>query len=495
MYTANNLSPTIKKSFDLLKKQSDQNTPWKQEINQILYESSIPQDENNLFSLIHKKQHIEMIFSAFLENEEAIFCAYQNKEFKNWTNFRSCDADQILLKNLGLKMFNGDPNQGDKPLIRSSEYSQEVSYEIFRQSHQQNLDFDIYIEDPLFINYLKSQSNSDGAYGLGKFISDKYLACNRAIGVLCGVTEKPAKVFTANKEQQQAYNNAIKAGQKRTLNDLFYTLTVMPTHQDAINANIPYNEFTTMYLEMCDQPDKEVQAAQEKLIQKFNAAKKLRITNSDGTDISMDLYDEEGPFTFANSVTAKNIPGSEFFSAPAKYSVNGCIVAKGRFIGNLNKHDIIEDITLVFKNGEIIFYDAVKGFETLKENIEHNKESRFLGEIAFGTNSACQQHVANSLMCEKIGGSFHIAIGNAFQYTEYCGKPIRVNNGNKSDDGFHWDVTTMLIGKEGRVMLDDVLVMENGLWIGDEFDVLNRGWQAIPFEERPPYWQKKFPKP
>ena len=67
---------------------------------------------------------------------------------------------------------------------------------------------------------------------------------------------------------------------------------------------------------------------------------------------------------------------------------------------------------------------------------------------------------------------------------------MHVNNGSVSK--LHWDVTTMLHGKEGRIYLDDRLVMDNGQWLDKKYDVLNRGWAALPEDRRPPYWREKL---
>ena len=41
------------------------------------------------------------------------------------------------------------------------------------------------------------------------------------------------------------------------------------------------------------------------------------------------------------------------------------------------------------------------------------------------------------------------------------------------------------------------LVMDNGEWLDkSKYDVLNRGWEAVPKAERPDYWKNYYdPKP
>jgi aminopeptidase len=94
-----------------------------------------------------------------------------------------------------------------------------------------------------------------------------------------------------------------------------------------------------------------------------------------------------------------------------------------------------------------------------------------------------KRHVANGLLVEKISSSFHLALGEAYQITNYLGKEVHMNNGNDSLD--HWDITTML----GNMYLDDTIVMKDGVFLDPELDVLNRGWNAVPVDERPEQWK------
>ena len=115
--------------------------------------------------------------------------------------------------------------------------------------------------------------------------------------------------------------------------------------------------------------------------------------------------------------------------------------------------------------------------------------ARWTGELGIGTNPHLKKHVANGLLVEKIGGSFHMALGHPYTYTEYGGEPVKVDNGNKSD--LHWDLTTMLHGKDGCIYLDGRAVMKDGRWLDDKYAVLNDGWNAVDKEKRPAYWQSK----
>jgi len=270
---------------------------------------------------------------------------------------------------------------------------------------------------------------------------------------------------------------------RRSSGEMFYTLTQIPTLKDSVIDQIPYSEYLTLFFEMCDQPWDQIGAAQAQLIAEFNAAKIVHITNNDGTDITMDI---DG-FTFANSLIAKNVPGSELFSAPRIDSTNGTIVAKGRFTRG---EQVIENLNLTFKDGVLVDYHADIGQDIFEHIINIDEGARRIGELGIGTNPHLKRHVANGLLVEKIGGSFHVALGAAYTYTEYMGVPVKMDNGNVS--ALHWDITTMLYGKDGRITLDGRVMMEDGFWTDPRYDVLNRGWAALPPGDVPDYWRTKL---
>ena len=36
------------------------------------------------------------------------------------------------------------------------------------------------------------------------------------------------------------------------------------------------------------------------------------------------------------------------------------------------------------------------------------------------------------------------------------------------------------------------IAMDHGQWLDKKYDVLNRGWAALPEDQRPEYWRKKL---
>jgi hypothetical protein len=83
---------------------------------------------------------------------------------------------------------------------------------------------------------------------------------------------------------------------------------------------------------------------------------------------------------------------------------------------------------------------------------------------------------------------------------KYDGEPVNLDNGNRSASGVHFDITSMLAGRNGKVILDGMLIQDNGVWVDEngrpdeKLAVLNKGWDALPEEKRPEWYKKKFPE-
>ncbi len=151
----------------------------------------------------------------------------------------------------------------------------------------------------------------------------------------------------------------------------------------------------------------------------------LHFKNSLGTDITIKLV-ENHVWAGGNEVTTQgiefnpNIPTEETFTMPHKYGVNGKVVATKplNYQGNL-----IEDFWLEFKDGKVINYDAKKEKETLKNLVEFDEGSSYLGEIALISHDSPISNSGilffNTLFDEN--ASCHMALGRAY--------PMNVENG------------------------------------------------------------------
>ncbi|MCM2344515.1 MAG: aminopeptidase [Alphaproteobacteria bacterium] len=488
-----NLGPYYAAQIDLITALSKRPNLWQTEARALLPDlkrSYKRSESDHLLHTLSRAQHMEQIVVAGLEQQHEFKSACAALMAQGWSGFVAPPAPLKLHQSLADKLYNAQRGSADKVLLRLGDGSRLLAPFLVNRCLKDKIPFVIHFQDPDFHALLINHTNNAGAKALGQSFMQMVTGVNKTSVARSGLPNRidvhphPDRVKLYDQETAPFYHKA-------STGELFYTLTAIPTEKDATIDNIPYNDYIQLFFEMCDQPWAAITQAQAALIKEFNAASRVRITNDDGTDVSMELVDHDGThFTFCNSVIAKNVPGSEIFSAPRRDSVNGVVVAKGRFT-----HDraVIENLTMEFKNGELIHYKADQGLEAFKRAVSKDDGARYVGELGIGTNPHLRRHVMNGLLVEKIGGSFHLALGRPYSYKEYGGQPVKVDNGGQSD--LHWDITTLLHGKGGCIYLDERKIMDNGVWISPQYDVLNRGWEAIPHDKRPDYWKDYYNKP
>lgn len=415
--------------------------------------------------LLHRIQRLEWIFSARMENNAIFRDQFYRGTFSTWDDFVSPPASKELQQGLANQLYNAQ-SKNDVPMLEIGDHARAIGCMLFDRCLEEGVKFDVSIFDENFKALLLNNCTIDQAASFGETYALTRAHITTRIVALYNLPEHV--VIKTDKPQKEAYDNATKIFREWVLSGkIHYTLTSIPTRVDADVDGIDYEKYINDYFTMCNQDWVAIESAQNILIETLNAAKNLRFTNNDGTDLTMNI---DG-FTFCNSVVARNIPGSEAFSAPKVDSVNGTIVAKGRFAVKNTQGEIIENITMHFKDGYLHDYAVDKGLNVFEDVINTDKGARYIGEIGIGTNPYWKTHVASILLAEKIGGSFHVALGDAYTYDEYMGTPVKVDNGNRSK--LHWDITTMLWGKDGKIYADDVVIMDDGRWLDPKLAILN----------------------
>jgi aminopeptidase len=446
-------------------------------------------DTDALLQSLFELNRLNKIFAAGLGDDEAFRAAVKKDHIPEWADYSAPPVSDELQESLAKKIYNIEAGKDTNAILTVGDGARQIAKSLFEKCVADGVAPYVDFRDDDFHNFALNHTTEDGVKALAADYIESTASVTKRMVARPGNSGPPLCAVRPDREQlykreTKPYIDRVRSG------DIFYTLTVIPTKHDAALDGIPYDYYVKLFFELCDQPWEQIGRAQTKLIQEFNAASEVHITNDDGTDIRMSLIDNDGThFTFCNSLIAKNVPGSEIFSAPRLDSVNGAVVAKGRFTDDGLK--IMENLTLTFKNGLLTDWKAEKGQEYLDEIIGIDEGTRHVGELGIGTNPHLRRHVLNGLLVEKIGGSFHLAVGAPYSYTSYGGEPVKVNNGGNS--ALHWDLTTMLRGKGGKIYLDDRLVMDNGEWLDkSKYDVLNRGWEAVPKAERPDYWKNYY---
>lgn len=283
-------------------------------------------------------------------------------------------------------------------------------------------------------------------------------------------------------EKTKIYNEARNDAHRRRNIDLKddgvnWCLFLWPTEYEATKEGLPHDDYIKMYFEACNQPWEAIKEAGAKLKAKLDAGETLELfADMDNEDESKRTHLKMSikGMTFCNSTIAKNYPGSEVFSAPVMDSVEGQVYFPGEYIYSGKK---ITGIFLRFEKGKVVEAHAEKGDDALQEILSNGEGARYLGEVAFGTNPGLTKRFFNTLLNEKVAGSFHIAVGHCYEYTEYDGESVHVDNRNH-DTPNHWDLTRLMHGDAngnhgGMVLLDRQILQIGGVFVDPELAILN----------------------
>lgn len=292
--------------------------------------------------------------------------------------------------------------------------------------------------------------------------------------------DSPEAMDNVPGEIAKEWNRATEAALRLRVDRRPWNLIYLPTEAEAKIDGMPYDQYVDMFFRACDRPWDQIEAAQDILINEFlNPGKQLELFGGEKnekkwrTHLIMSI---EGQ-TFANSTIDKNIPGSEAFSSPKRGTISGRlalpypVMFAGRRLPNL---------ILELKDGKVVSFEVESDnpeddAKWMESALNTDEGAREVGEVAFGTNRTFDRPMLNGLFVEKVGGSFHIAIGSAYLFKEYNGKPVQLDNGVRSAN--HEDLTCMMLPEfgGGRVLVDGKLIQENGEFLDPRLAVLNSG--------------------
>jgi aminopeptidase len=144
----------------------------------------------------------------------------------------------------------------------------------------------------------------------------------------------------------------------------------------------------------------------------------LHYKNALGTDLKIELPENHlwlggSDYTHDGVEFVANMPTEEVFTLPKKAGVNGTVMASKPLIYNGNR---IDRFSLTFRDGKVVDFQAEEGYETLKNILDSDEGSRYLGEVALVpydspiSNSGILFY--NTLFDEN--ASCHLALGKAY---------------------------------------------------------------------------------
>jgi aminopeptidase len=197
----------------------------------------------------------------------------------------------------------------------------------------------------------------------------------------------------------------------------------------------------------CDKDDavaewQRVHDEQQKVVD-WLKGRKIVTVNSPNAELTLSI---EGR-TFENADGRMNMPSGEVFTGPVEDSCNGWVEFTYPAISGGRE---VEGVRLEFKDGKVVKATAKKNEDYLISQLDSDEGARYLGEFAIGTNYGIQKFTKSILFDEKIGGSFHMAVGAGYPET-----------GSKNKSAIHWDFICD-IRNDSEIQVDGDLLYKDG---------------------------------
>jgi len=240
--------------------------------------------------------------------------------------------------------------------------------------------------------------------------------------------------------------------QRTAAGELRWVLAPYPTNAFAQDAEMSLTDYEDFVYKAC-MPDlndpigywKKFAAWQLKIVDWLKGKKHVHLTGRE-TDLHMSIEGRK----FESCHGDKNMPDGEVFTGPVENSLEGRVYFSYPAIYGGRE---VTGVRLWFEKGKVVKATADKNQDFLVKTLDTDEGSRFVGEFAIGTNEGIQKFTREILFDEKIGGSFHMALGAGYPET-----------GSKNESAIHWDMVCDL-RDGGEIRVDDTLLYKNGKFV------------------------------
>jgi aminopeptidase len=254
--------------------------------------------------------------------------------------------------------------------------------------------------------------------------------------------KRMARRSKANTEIMKTFLERAARGEFR------WCLTIYPNNANAQDADMSLRDYTEFVYAagMLNEDDpvkfwRELGQRQTVLVDWLKGHDMVVLKGSN-VDMTMSIKDR----VFVSCDGKENFPDGEIFTGPIEDSANGWI--RYRYPAIYMGQEIT-DIELWFENGKVVKEKASKNQDLLTSTLNTDEGARFLGELGIGTNYGITKFTKEMLFDEKIGGTFHLAVGSGYPET-----------GSKNDSAIHWDMLCDMA--ESEVTVDGELFYKDG---------------------------------
>lgn len=243
------------------------------------------------------------------------------------------------------------------------------------------------------------------------------------------------------------------AMQRTAAGSMRYVLTEIPSNGAAQDADMSLAQYTDFVFRagFLNLPDpvsawRTLYEQQERACAFLRTKETLRIRapksgSAEDTDLTIDISDRH----WVNCAGGQNFPDGELFTGPR--GVDGVLNLTHP---SVYKGKEVEGVRLHFRDGRVTEASARRNGSYLIELLDQDAGARNAGELGIGTNFELREFLRNAFFDEKIGGTFHIALGAGYPET-----------GNCNESGLHWDLVSDL-RQGGTIEADGEVIQRDG---------------------------------
>lgn len=242
--------------------------------------------------------------------------------------------------------------------------------------------------------------------------------------------------------------------QRGATNSLRWVLTQIPTKGYAKEAGMNLAEYTDFAFSACHVDEntydpvahwENIRKQQLGMIESIEGHDQVKLIGAN-VDLSLSVKGRK----YNNSYGLHNMPDGEIYTGPVEDSVNGWVkfTYPAIFQGQA-----VEGVGLKFEKGRVVSAKAQVGEQLLLAMIGSDEGSHYLGEFAIGTNYEINRFTRNILFDEKLGGTFHIALGAGYPET-----------GSRNTSTIHWDMICDM-RKGSEMWVDGTVIYRDGKFI------------------------------
>ena len=256
--------------------------------------------------------------------------------------------------------------------------------------------------------------------------------------------------------RQKAMAPVMRASMQRAAEGkLRWMSTMFPTPALAMEAEMGWNEYQDFFYAAChvddNTPDpvahwRGVQAEQEAFVRRFEGHDRVQLRGAN-VDLSLSIRGR----TFLNASGQHNLPDGEIYTGPVEDSVEGWVRFTYPAIYNGRA---VEGVELRFERGQVVHASAKTNQDFLLQMLSTDAGAKYVGEFAVGTNFQIDRFTRNILFDEKLGGTFHLALGASYPET-----------GGKNLSAVHWDMICDM-RSDSEIRVDGEVAVRDGRMAG-----------------------------